>query len=61
MPELPPGDLVEWNVDVDQGRATLVNPRPAGLENLALPLAPMLGCFGVAPPRGQAISTEGRR
>jgi amidase len=24
---------------------------------LTLPLAPMLGCFGVAPPRGQAIST----
>ena len=27
------------------------------LGNLTLPLAPMLGCFGVAPPRGQAIST----
>src|SRR5262249_22680363 len=24
---------------------------------LTLPLAPMLGCFGVAPDRGQAIST----
>src|SRR5262249_54470528 len=25
--------------------------------NLTLPLAPMVGCFGVAPERGQAIST----
>ena len=23
-----------------------------------LPLSPFLGCFGVAPPLGQAISTE---
>lgn len=31
---------------------------PAGLlRQLALPLAPMLGCFGVAPARGQDIST----
>ena len=27
------------------------------LGQLTLPLEPMVGCFGVAPPRGQAIST----
>jgi amidase len=55
--ELPAADLVEWKVDVGRNCATLVNPRPAGLEDLALPLSPMLGCFGVAPSRRQAIST----
>lgn len=57
VPELPVGELVEWNVDVEQNRATLVSPRPAGLEDFSLPLSPMLGCFGVAPSRRQAIST----
>jgi acetamidase/formamidase len=57
VPELPARNLVEWRVDVAQGSATLVDPQPAGLENFSLPLAPMLGCFGVAPPRRQAIST----
>ena len=45
-----------WQIDVAAGTATL-----SGLETrlgaLCLPLAPMLGCFGVAPDRGQAIST----
>ena len=27
------------------------------LAGLVLPIAPMIGCFGVAPPHGQAIST----
>ena len=54
--ELPPGELVAWRVDMAAGTATLDAPPPR-LQNLALPLAPMLGCFGVAPPRGQAIST----
>jgi acetamidase/formamidase len=35
---------------------TLVKPETK-LGSLTLPLAPMLGCFGVAPPGGQAIST----
>lgn len=55
--ELPAHDLVEWRVDLDALTATLVAPRPASLGELTLPLAPMLGCFGVAPPRRQAIST----
>ncbi len=55
--ELPPNDLVEWRIDVAAGTATLVSPKPAGLRELVVSLAPMLGCFGVAPPRKQAIST----
>jgi amidase len=46
-----------WSLDLDRGTARLENP-PPGLESLGeLALAPMLGCFGVAPPQGQAIST----
>ncbi|MFH1006580.1 MAG: acetamidase/formamidase family protein, partial [Candidatus Latescibacterota bacterium] len=46
----------EWYVDAEAGTATLVAPE-CKLGRLSLPLAPMLGCFGVAPPGGQAIST----
>ena len=54
--ELPEAPLAEWHVNVDQGTATLVGPA-SRLGELTIPLAPMLGCFGVAPPRQQAIST----
>ena len=51
------GELDWWALDLEAGTARLEQP-PAGLESLGpLPLAPMLGCFGVAPPGGQAIST----
>lgn len=46
----------EWFVDADACTARLVSPQTA-LGELTLPIAPMLGCFGVAPPGGQAIST----
>jgi acetamidase/formamidase len=46
----------EWRVDAQAGTATLISPETR-LGNLVLPLAPMLGCFGVAPAGGQAIST----
>jgi amidase len=52
-----------WVLDLERGTAELDNP-PPGLESLgAFPLEPMLGCFGVAPPGGQAIScaTSGER
>ena len=57
VPELPQEDDDDWwSLDLDAGTATLEKP-PPGLESLrALPLDPMVGCFGVAPPRGQAIS-----
>src|SRR5215211_1611002 len=53
---LPERPLVVWAVDLAQGEASLRTP-VSGLEALRLPLDPMLGCFGVAPARGQAIST----
>ena len=56
VPERPEAGLAEWDVNVEQGTATLLGP-PSKLGNLVIPLAPMLGCFGVAAPGGQAIST----
>lgn len=53
---LPPRNLLNWFVDTEKWLARIETP-PRGLENFALPLAPMLGCFGVAPRDGQAIST----
>ena len=54
--DLPESIMAEWRVDNEQGTATLIQPATK-LGSLTIPLAPMLGCFGVAPPRGQAIST----
>jgi acetamidase/formamidase len=58
LPWAPRGErrTAEWHVDAEAGTARLVEPRTQ-LGELTLPLAPMLGCFGVAPPDGQAIST----
>lgn len=47
---------LDWEVDLAANTAQLRSP--AGkLEGLKLSLDPMLGCFGVAPSRGEAIST----
>jgi amidase len=54
--DLPPRENVTWLIDRQALTTRLENP-PAGLEYLTLPLEPMLGCFGVAPGLGQAIST----
>ncbi len=54
--ELPQADLAEWDVDLEAGTATLTGPE-SSLGQLVIPLDPMLGCFGVAAIRGQAIST----
>jgi len=54
--ELPQADSAQWDVDIDAGTATLVAPE-SRLGRLVLPLEPMVGCFGVAPRGGQAIST----
>jgi amidase len=58
LPWPPRGErrLGDWDVDVEAGTARLVSPQTA-LGNLVLPLEPMMGCFGVAPAGGQAIST----
>jgi acetamidase/formamidase len=53
---LPESELAKWQIDLEQNTAMLNEPA-SKLGALTLPLAPMLGCFGVAPPRGQAIST----
>ena len=54
--ELPERGRAHWRIDRAAGTATLLTPETK-LGNLTLPLAPMLGCFGVAPAGGQAIST----
>jgi len=56
VPELPPRQRVLWRLDRERQTATLAEPTP-GLAALSLPLTPLLGCFGVAPAGGQAIST----
>ena len=45
-----------WRLDLERGVAVLAKPTPR-LMNFAVPLQPMLGCVGVAPTRGQAITT----
>ena len=48
---------VWWTLDLDRGTARLEDPAE-GLAGLGeMKLDPMVGCFGVAPGRGQAIST----
>ncbi len=54
--ELPGLGSAEWRVDNESRTATLIKPATK-LGNLTIPIAPLLGCFGVAPPGGQAIST----
>ena len=55
-PDDQPRQLAEWDIDTTAGTATLRSPTTR-LGRLALPLDPMLGCFGVAPAGGQSIST----
>jgi acetamidase/formamidase len=50
------GAMASWRMDLRKKTATLISPKTK-LRNLTIPLEPMLGCFGVAPDRGQAIST----
>lgn len=47
---------IDWMVDTVAGTARPTAPI-ATLEGLVVPLAPMLGCIGVAPGRGECIST----
>lgn len=46
----------EWVIDTGSGRAWLAEPPPT-LRNWSVAIEPMIGCFGVAPSLGQAIST----
>jgi acetamidase/formamidase len=58
LPWVAPGvrSEAEWDVDVEQGSARLVSAG-GGVFDLTLPIDPMIGCFGVAPADGEAIST----
>ncbi len=55
--ELPARDTVKWQIDRQRNTATVVEPLTR-LGAFQRPLAPMLGCFGVCPSGGQAISTS---
>jgi acetamidase/formamidase len=54
--ELPENGTGEWRVDTQQHTAILIKPY-SKFTGYAIPLNPMIGCFGVAPSQGQAIST----
>jgi acetamidase/formamidase len=45
-----------WEINTERWTATLSEPETDLGSSFTIPLDPMLGCFGVAPPRGQAIS-----
>ncbi len=53
---LPKRERSEWVINRQDHTVRLAKP-PASLEHLVLPLEPMIGCLGVAPNLGQAIST----
>jgi acetamidase/formamidase len=53
---LPPRDMANWRID-RQALTVTLEPAVPGLEDLVMPLEPMIGCFGVAPALGQAFST----
>jgi amidase len=56
VPALPPRQIQEWAIDPEGGTVRLLAPY-FETGDLVLPLAPMIGCFGVAPAGGEAIST----
>jgi len=53
---LPERKPVDWLIDRENNIARLADPPPR-LRDFAVTLAPMIGCFGVAPATRQAIST----
>jgi acetamidase/formamidase len=56
VPHLPSRDeRKRWRIDRDAGTATLIDA-PDSLKDFTVKMVPMLGCFGVAPARRQAIS-----
>ena len=53
---MPPQEKTIWIIDQTRGTVRLEGPCP-GLDGWERPIEPMIGCFGVAPDLGQAIST----
>jgi amidase len=56
VPRFPDREKTEWLIDIMGGTARLKNPS-AALRDWSVAVEPMIGCFGVAPTMGQAIST----
>lgn len=56
IPNLPNQPRDRWLIDVKRKVATLDSNTKLG--KVSFPIRPMLGCFGVAPPRGQIISSH---
>lgn len=56
LPFAPGTPLPKEYWDLDRDRGMLVSRGNHG-ASLSVPYAPMVGCFGVAPARGEAIST----
>lgn len=56
VPRFPERQKTDWIIDAKAGRARLAEP-PASLKDWSVAVEPMIGCFGVAPDMGQAIST----
>ena len=54
--QMPEDVFADWDVDTDKDTARLVDPGKSQ-GSLMVPLAPMLGCLGVAPKGHQAISS----
>jgi amidase len=52
----PAQQRVVWDINGNAGTVRLQEPTK-GLEDFSPPLQPMIGCFGVAPAGGQALST----
>lgn len=55
--ERPAAERAVWDIDLAAGSVRLREPPPS-LAGFAPKLQPMIGCFGVAPARGQALSTS---
>jgi amidase len=56
VPHLPNREIIQWNVDLTRSTASPATDHPL-LRNIHLPLSPMLGCIGVAPPLQQALTS----
>jgi acetamidase/formamidase len=54
--ERPKQERAIWEINANEGTVRL-RDAPAALAGFTPPLAPMIGCFGVAPAGGEAIST----
>jgi acetamidase/formamidase len=56
---LPESAIIQWDIAPDGRTACLpAGAPPNRLDQVAFPLHPMLGCLGVAPEDGQAISSS---